>query len=163
MAGSVRRRFAVEARPDIQIGGIDQVAQSCGVEFGARLQFHVPHAFATSLQQAGGILEHCAVEETDVHMALEGVDVPEWRILYTCDRATIVHQLSDIVSALPHPRKPLLRNRPQLDRAFRQPDIDSRIPFYASGEPHDVDPTGQSAEVQRNARPMSGHDRLSHR
>jgi hypothetical protein len=31
----------------------------------------VPHAFASSLQQTGGVLEHCAVEKADVDMSFE--------------------------------------------------------------------------------------------
>jgi hypothetical protein len=62
-----------------------------------------------------------------------------------------VHQLSDIVTALSHLRKPLLRNGPQLSRAIGQPDVNSRISFYRSGESPDVLPTAQPAEVERNA------------
>jgi hypothetical protein len=62
-------------------------------------------------------------------MTFECVDVPEWRIFYTCDRTTIVQQLSDIVTALPHLHKPLPRNSPKLDRAVGQPKVDSRISF----------------------------------
>jgi hypothetical protein len=51
-----------------------------------------------------------------------------------------VHQLSDIFTTLPHPHKPLLRKGPKLDRSVRQPDLDSRIPYYASGEAKDVAP-----------------------
>ncbi len=36
-----------------------------------RLQFRMPHAFATTLQESGGIVEHCAVKETNVDVTLE--------------------------------------------------------------------------------------------
>jgi hypothetical protein len=111
----------------------------------------MPHAFAASLQYTCGILKGSAVEESNIDMAFERVDVAERRIVNTCDRATIVHQLSDIITALPYPHKPLLRNRSQLDRAIRQPPIDSRVPFYTSGQSQDVVTTDQPAEVQRNA------------
>jgi hypothetical protein len=66
-------------------------------------------------------------------MTFESVDVRERRIFYTCDRTSIVHQLSDIVTAVSHLRKPLLRNRLQLARAsLDQPHVDGRIPLYAS-------------------------------
>jgi hypothetical protein len=79
----------------------------------------VPHTFATSLQQTGGIREHRTVEKADIDMAFESVDVRKRRIFYTCDRTSIVHQLSDIVTALSHLRKPLLRNRLKINRAAR--------------------------------------------
>src|ERR1700733_1975204 len=85
-------------------------------------------------------------------MTFERVDVPERRIFYTCDRTTIVHLLSDIITALPHPPKPLLCNGSQLEWAIRQPNIDSRIALDASGEPQYIVPTDQTAEVQRNAK-----------
>jgi len=116
MSSISRRPSVAEAHLYIQVGGSDETTKSCGVELATRVQFHVPHAFAISLQQAGGVLERCAVEETDVDVTFECVDVPEWRVFDTCDRATIVHQFADIFSTLPHLRKPLLRDGPQLDR-----------------------------------------------
>src|ERR1700722_5405112 len=107
----LRRPFGNEASFNIRVGGTDWIAKRCGVEFAARTQFHVPHAFATSLQQTAGVLEHCALEKADVDMTFESVDVREWCILDTCDGTSIVHHLSDIVTAPAHLRKPLLRNR----------------------------------------------------
>ena len=71
--------------------------------------------------------------------------ITTWSPIFWVDACT------NIITALPHPHKPLLRNRLQLDRAIRQPDVHSWIPFYASGEPKDVGPTDQPAEVERNA------------
>jgi hypothetical protein len=94
-------------------------------------------------------------------MSFECVDVPKRRIFYTCDRATIVHQVSDIITALPHVRKPLLHDRSQFGRAIGQPDIDSRIAFYSRGQTEDIVRTDQPAQVQRNARRfMSAHNVL---
>jgi hypothetical protein len=153
-----------EASSYICAGGANQVAKSCDVQLSARVQFHVPHPFATPLQQAGGILEQCAVEKAYVDMTFECVDVPERRIFYARDRTTIVHQFPDIVTALPHLTKPLLRDRTQLERAVGKPGVDSRISFYCSGDPKDVLPTRQSAEVQRNSKWfMSAHDAQAQR
>jgi hypothetical protein len=62
-----------------------------------------------------------------------------------------MYQLPDIVTALPHPHEPPLRNRPQLDGFIVQPKVDSRVAFYGSGEPEDVQLTAQAVEIQRNA------------
>src|SRR5271154_4005093 len=117
MSPFLRRPIGAEAYLNVQVGGIDQIAKRYCVALAAGAQFHVPRAFATSLQQSGWVLEHCAVEEPDIDMSFECVDVSERRILHTCDGATIVHQLPDIVTALPHLQKPLFRNGPQFNRA----------------------------------------------
>ena len=52
-----RSALGTEAGLDIHVGGVDQVAEGGGVRLAARLQFHVPHAFAAALQQASGVLE----------------------------------------------------------------------------------------------------------
>ncbi|HEX3912321.1 MAG TPA: hypothetical protein VHW71_02335 [Steroidobacteraceae bacterium] len=88
------------------------------------------------------------MEEANVDMIFERIDVSERRISHACDRAAIVHQLSDIVTALAHPQKPLPRDGTQLDRAIRQPSIDGGIPCDASGEPENVLISNQSAEIQ---------------
>src|SRR6188768_1364266 len=92
------------------------------------------HAFAGSLQQTGGIFERCATEEADIDVVSEYADVCEGRILDTCVGASVVHQLHDIIAALTHPIKPLLRNGPQLCRSFFQPDVDGRIVLLRSRE-----------------------------
>jgi hypothetical protein len=70
-----------------------------------------------------------------------------------------MHQLSDIITALPHLFKPLLRNGSQLRRAIRKPNVDSRIPSYASRKPKEVVRTDQPGEVQRDAtRSKLAHD-----
>ena len=72
LAVTLRRPVVyAEAHLDIQVRGVDQIAKRPGVELAARVQFHMPHAFAASLQEARGVLEHCAVEEPDVDMSLE--------------------------------------------------------------------------------------------
>ena len=43
-------------------------------------------------------------------MTPEGVDVAEECIVDACARTTIVHQLQDIISAVPHLIEPRLRN-----------------------------------------------------
>src|ERR1700729_3093427 len=124
----------IEADLDIHIGGGNQDAQSGRIQLPARAQLHVPHAFAASQQQSGWILEQRATEEADVDMTFERVDVTERRITDTGDRATIVHQLADIVPALPHHQEPPSRERSQLERTVGQPGVDSRISSHRSGE-----------------------------
>src|SRR5688572_14910574 len=99
-------------RPLAHIGarGIDQMAKRCFIQLAAGFYIHMPHAFATSLQQTSGILERRAAEETDVDVTPERVDVRERRVHDTCNRAAVVHQLPDVVTALSHPLKPLPRD-----------------------------------------------------
>jgi hypothetical protein len=159
MSPFFRTAFGAESGLDIHVGSVDQIAESCGIRLVGGLQFHVPHAFAASLEQVGCIIERCAVEEADIDMTLECIDVPERRIFYACDRATVVNQLSHIVTAFPHLLKPPLRNRPQLGRAIDQPEVDSRVSLYCSGQPKNILSTAQPAQVQRNAtRSTSNHD-----
>lgn len=151
-------RGGTEAHFNVQVGVVNKMAESRGVQFRARLQFHVPHALARSLQQTAGVLERCAVEKTDVDMAFEGIDVPERRILRACDWATIVHQFSNISTAAAHLLKPFLRNRPQLDRAVRQPSLHGRLPSHATRQPQEIVAADQPAEVERNTSgPMLAH------
>ena len=75
-----------------------------------------------------------------------------------------MYQLPDIITALPHPREPKLRDRPQLIGDIPQPDFDSRIPPYALGDPKDVVIADQTVEVERNARrSMSVHGDVTER
>jgi len=149
---------------NVYVGRADEVGKCCCIGFAARIQFHVPHTFATSLQETSGVAEHRAVKEADIDVTFECVDVPKGRILYTCDGTTIVHQLSDIVTAPPHLRKPLLRNRLQLDPApLDQPYVDRGISFYASRQPQDLIHTGQPAQIQRNAMGFTHSDEIGRR
>src|SRR5262245_59112580 len=102
--------FGFEARLDIREGSTDQLAKRCGIHLTIRTQFHMSHALATSIQEVGRVREECAVEETDIDMARERVDVGERRVFDARDGTTIVHHFSDCITALSHPRKPLLRN-----------------------------------------------------
>jgi hypothetical protein len=65
------RAFGGEARLDVHIGGMDEIAKRCGVRLAARVHWHVPHALAVARQQTSGIFEQCAVKEADVDMTLE--------------------------------------------------------------------------------------------
>lgn len=142
---------------NIGISSIDQLAESRNVACGSRLQFHMSHAFASSLQQPGRVIEKCAVEETHVDVVPEGVHVSEHRIPYAGDRAAVVHQFADIVTALPHVVKPPFRHRTQFARLIVQPAIDSRISFDTSGKPEDVLISGHPADIQGHAGSMRGH------
>lgn len=84
-------------------------------------------------------------------MILERIDITECRIPDTRRRMTVMQQRSHVITALAHLRKPFLCNRPQLDGTIGKPGVDSRISPHRSGDPKDVIPTAQPAEVQRNA------------
>jgi hypothetical protein len=58
-----------------------------------------------------------------------------------------VDELSDIIAALSHLRKPILRNRAQLDRFTGYPIIDRWFPFGGTGKPENVLPSAQPAQV----------------
>src|SRR5262245_48240461 len=95
-----------EASLDVVVGDCDQVAQSRNVQFFAGAQLHMAHALARAFEQAGGIREHCAIEEADIRMSLECVDIAKRRVLHTNDRASVVQELADIGTAATHALKP---------------------------------------------------------
>jgi len=68
------------------------------------------HTPTTSFQQACGIFQFCAKEESDVDVSFKDVDIAEWRISDASDGTSVMHQLSDIVATFPHLNEPLLRN-----------------------------------------------------
>src|SRR5688500_16791738 len=96
-------------------------------------------------------MERRAVEEADVDMTLERVDVRERCIFYAHDRTTVVHQLSDVVTARSHPHEPAPRDRPKFDWLTGEPRLDVRIPLHRPGDAKDFLATAQAVQVQRNA------------
>src|SRR3989442_15191627 len=106
------------------------------------------HPLAATLEQASGIPQLCAKEESDIDVGPEDIDVAEWHILDARDGTAVMHQLPDIVATLSHPDKPLTRNCFQLSHLFVQPDVNSGLPSDRSGEPkhpvHNENPHGDS-------------------
>src|SRR4026209_338957 len=140
-----------EARLDIRIGSVDQVAKACSVEVRAGLQFYVPHALAASFQEAGGIFEQCPVEKANVDVVLEGVDVPERRIFDARDGAAIVHQFADVIATAPHLCEPKPGDGPKVGGIIAQPSIDSCVPLRARREPKELHAVDQTADIQSDA------------
>jgi hypothetical protein len=102
--------FNLQTRLDVCVCGIDQGTQACEVEVSARPHFHMTHTPTISYQQARGILQFCAKEESHVDVSSKDVDIAEWRISEASNGTSVMHQLSDIVAAFPHLNEPLVRN-----------------------------------------------------
>ena len=128
-------RLFVQPRSDIQVRGLDQLAQRDDVDLAAGPQFHVAHAFATAFQKTRVILECRTVEKADVDMVAKYVDVPERRVLHARRRTAVVHQLPDIIATLTHLGKPLRGKRSQIIWPTAQPGVNRGVVFHRSGEP----------------------------
>jgi hypothetical protein len=70
----------------------------------------VSHAFTGAFQQAQGIHQLGSMEKADVRVGPKDVDVAKWRIFHTRHRTSVMHELADIVAALPHAGEPTARN-----------------------------------------------------
>ena len=92
---------------------------------------------SSSLQQADGVWQCRASEEPHIDMGPEGVYVPEACIADTHSRAPVVHQFSDVLTALPHALEPPARNRTQVLRLPVEPCLNGRVPLHSSGETED--------------------------
>jgi len=87
------------------------------------------HEPAGALQQAGRIRQRCAVKEPDVYVRNKYIDVAEWRISQTCNRAAVMQELPDFVPAFSHHLKPLMRDGSQFTGMLFHPRIDSGVPL----------------------------------
>jgi hypothetical protein len=117
------------------IGCLDQAAESAFVQFFAGAQLHMTHALAPALEQAGGIGEHRALEETDIRMSLEGVDISKWRLPDTSDRTTVVQQFADVGTAPAHAIKPCPRHQSERIDKVGKPGLNLRVSSDRAGEP----------------------------
>ena len=125
---------------DVRIGIFDQLPQGSSIMSGVRTQFHMAHALASPLEQIRRIIQIRSAEESDVHMGLEYVHVPERQITRTGNRATIVDEFPDVRASSPHFTEPRTGDQSQFRRLRVQPCIDGRIPSGGRGEAeHAVD------------------------
>lgn len=85
------------------------------------------HEFAGSLQQVSGIRQRCATKESHVYMRPKYIDVAKGCVAQACDRAAIVHELPDFVSAFSQHLKPPMRNIPQFTPMLFHPRVDGGI------------------------------------
>ena len=86
------------------------------------------HVLAIALQQAGRIGQRCAVKEPHVDVRGEYIDIAEGHISQTCNRSAVVQELADLVPALSHHLKPLMRDGSQFSGMLFHPRIDVGIP-----------------------------------
>src|SRR6202035_644751 len=96
------------------------------------------HELAGALQQVSRIRQRCAVKEPHVYVRGEYVDVAEWRISQTCNRAAIMQKLPDFVPAFSHHFKPLMRDGSQFTSVLFHPRIDGGIELDSSVEPQQL-------------------------
>jgi hypothetical protein len=68
-------------------------------------------------------------------VSLEDIDIAEWRIGYARYWTSVMHQLSDILAARPHPIEPRARDGAERRRLVAQPHVDRRLPFDCSFKP----------------------------
>jgi hypothetical protein len=92
------------------------------------------HELACALQQAGRIRQRCAVKEPHVYVRREYIHVAEGRISQTRYRAAVMQKLPDLVPALSHHLKPLMRDGSQFTFILLHPGIDGRIPLNSAVE-----------------------------
>src|SRR5258708_221101 len=92
------------------------------------------HELAGALQQAGRILQRCAVKEPHVYMRSEYIDVAERRISQTCNRTAVMQKLPDFVPAFSHHLKPLMRDGTQFTSMLFHPRIDGGIALDSATE-----------------------------
>jgi len=87
----------------------------------------VAHSLARALQQAIGVGQGCAVEETDVDVPREDVDVGKGGIAETRGRAAVVDELANFVAAIAYDLKPILGNSSQRAWVLSKPGIDCGV------------------------------------
>ena len=89
---------------------MNELAEGGGVGGGAGCELYVAHEFAGALEEAGGIGQRCALEESYVYVGGEYVDVGEGGVSETGDGAAVVEEFADLVAAGSHQLKPVMRD-----------------------------------------------------
>src|SRR5713101_7862526 len=92
------------------------------------------HELAGALQQAGRIRQCRAVKEPHVYVRGEYIDVAERRVTQTYNRIAVMQKLPDLVPALSHHLKPLMRDGTQFTCMLFHPRIDGGIPLDSAVE-----------------------------
>src|SRR5262245_46530986 len=101
-------------------------------------ELHVAHELAGAFQQTIWIRNLRAAKEPDVDVSLEGVDVGERRIHYTCGGLAVMQHLSNVVAAIAHDLEPALRDRPQLTGMCTDPGFDRWMSPERAGKPEEL-------------------------
>src|ERR1700746_557671 len=92
------------------------------------------HELAGALEQVSGIRQGCAVKEPHVYVRTEYIDVAEWRISQTGNRAAVMQKLPDFVPAFSHRFKPPLCDGSQFTCMLFHPRIDGGIALESAVE-----------------------------
>ena len=124
-----------EAQPDVPVCRRYKFTQRGGVNLMRPAEFHVPHSFAGAFQKARPVVERRAVEEADIHMSIEGVDVPKRRISHTRSGMAIVQKFANVRSAPAHQLKPWLGDPSQLVIRLGKPSVNAGVPPNGAREP----------------------------
>ncbi len=113
----------------IQRGDIDRLAPA---------QFHVSHALAGALQEAGRIVQRRPVEEADIHVSGEGVSVAERSVLHARYGMPGVQEFANGRAAPAHPFKPWLDHAAQLVVRRGEPGVDAGVSPDRARKPHEL-------------------------
>ena len=87
----------------------------------------MPHELACTLQEAVGIGNFSAAEESNIHVGFEDIDVAEGRVTDARRGLAVMQQLPHVVAAFPHDLEPIPRQLAQFFRLLVQPGLDARI------------------------------------
>src|SRR5690349_10276839 len=96
------------------------------------------HELAGALQQARRVRQRCSVKEPDVYVRSEYIDVPEGGVSQASNRTAVMQKLPDLVPALSHDLKPLLRDGSQFACMLYHPSVDAGVPLDRSIESQQV-------------------------
>lgn len=87
----------------------------------------MPHELAGALQQPRWIGQRCPLKESDIYVRAKYIHIRKRGIAETRNGTAVVHDLADLVSAIPHHLKPLARDGSQIASALIEPGIDGWI------------------------------------
>ena len=111
---------------DVQIGYGDQSLQGRGIHGRTGPQLHVTHLLPVPLEQPHRIRQVRAPKEPDINVSREHVGVGERCITDARGRVTVMQQLPNIGTTIPHPAEPLPRDCTELRRPAVKPRINGR-------------------------------------
>src|SRR5579872_5733600 len=103
----------MQAALHVSVCGFNELHKRRGIGVASGPEFHMAHELASALQQTLRIGNLRTPKESDIDVRFERIHIPECRIGYTCGRMAIMQQLSNVVSASSHDRKPLPCDHPQ--------------------------------------------------
>ena len=130
----LRRLTALDARLDVCVGCLDEPVEGCVVYGDTGLELDVAHELARALEQAGRVWERRAVKEANVHVRGEDVDIAEGGVAEAGNRAAVMEQLADFVSAAAHGVKPPAGKVSQLAVVASHPGVDGGVAFDGAVE-----------------------------